>query len=145
MAMGAGGGTGRSVSDMNVTPLIDVLLVLLVIFMIIVPQTAHGLPAIIPQPPKSKSAPPPEQTIVVSIRANPNGQPSYLINQTPFSKSELEPKLVSIFSTRQQRVMFIKADPSLDYGTVAQVINMGHAADVDNIGIITPAVERAAG
>jgi biopolymer transport protein ExbD/biopolymer transport protein TolR len=142
MGMG-GGGTGGAVSEINVTPLIDVLLVLLIIFMVIVPVTPRGLDTLIPQPPKDKTQQPDnENTIVVSIRANGKGEPSYLINQDTFAKSALEPKLAEIFSTRQgsDKVMFVEGDKDLDFGKVAEVIDMGHQADVDNIGIITPRI-----
>jgi biopolymer transport protein ExbD/biopolymer transport protein TolR len=139
--MGGGGGTGKAVSDINVTPLIDVLLVLLIIFMVIVPVTPKGLETLIPQPPKDKSTPPPETTIVVSIQANGKGEPSYLINQDVFAKSQIEPKLAEIFATRNEKVMFVKGDAALDFSKVAEVIDMGHQADVDNIGLITPRVE----
>lgn len=143
MGMGGGGGTNKAVSDINVTPLIDVLLVLLIIFMVIVPITPKGLETLIPQPPKDKSTPPSDTTIVVSIRANGNAEPSYLINQDTFPKAQLEPKLQEIFSTRQgnDKVMFVKGDAALDYAKVAEVIDMGHQAGVDNIGLITPRVE----
>jgi biopolymer transport protein ExbD/biopolymer transport protein TolR len=141
MGMGGGGGTDKAVSDINVTPLIDVLLVLLIIFMVIVPVTPKGLETLIPQPPKDKSAPTPEQTIVVSVQANGKGEPSYLINQDVFAKSQIEPKLAEIFATRQEKVMFVKGDASLDFSKVAEVIDMGHEADVDNIGLITPRIE----
>jgi biopolymer transport protein ExbD/biopolymer transport protein TolR len=142
MGMGGGGGTDKAVSDINVTPLIDVLLVLLIIFMVIVPVTPKGLETLIPQPPKN---PQQEQnndrTIVVSIQANGKGEPSYLINQDVFAKSQLESKLAEIFATRQEKVMFVKGDASLDFGKIAEVIDMGHQAEVDNIGLITPRIE----
>ena|ERR1700761_7004647 len=141
MGMGGGGGTGKAVSDINVTPLIDVLLVLLIIFMVIVPVTPKGLETLIPQPPKDKSAPPVDTTIVVSIQANGKGEPSYLINQDVFAKSQIEPKLAEIFATRQEKVMFVKGDAALDFSKVAEVIDMGHQAEVDNIGLITPRIE----
>jgi biopolymer transport protein ExbD/biopolymer transport protein TolR len=141
MGMTGGGGTNQAVSDINVTPLIDVLLVLLIIFMVIVPVTPKGLETLIPQPPKDKSAPPPDQTIVVSLQANGKGEPSYLINQDQFAKSQIESKLAEIFATRQEKVMFVKGDASLDFSKVAEVIDMGHQADVDNIGLITPRIE----
>jgi biopolymer transport protein ExbD/biopolymer transport protein TolR len=141
MAMG-GGGTGGAVSEINVTPLIDVLLVLLIIFMVIVPVTPHGLDALVPQPPKDKTNSEPDtRTIVVSILDTKGGPPAYKINEDSFNKSELEPKLQSIFSTRQEKVMFVKGDPNVFYGDVAAVIDYGHQAGVDNIGIITPKVE----
>jgi len=138
--MGGGGG-GGSVSEINVTPLIDVLLVLLIIFMVIVPVTPKGLDTLIPQPPKEKTNDLPDpSTIVVSILANPSGEPSYKINETAFNKVDLEPKLLEIFSTRQNKVMFVKGDADVDFGKVADVIDFGHQAGVDSIGIITPRV-----
>ena len=81
MGMGGNGGTGKAVSEINVTPLIDVLLVLLIIFMVIVPAAPNGLNALIPQPPKDTSAPPPDATIVVSVQTDGKGEPSYRVNQ----------------------------------------------------------------
>ena len=141
MAMGGGGGTDKAVSDINVTPLIDVLLVLLIIFMVIVPITPKGLNTLIPQPPKDKNQTEDNQrTIVVQIISNKGAPPSYKINDDDFAKSALEPKLAEIFSTRSEKVMFVKGDGDLDYGKVAEVIDMGHQADVDNIGLLTPRV-----
>src|ERR1700689_4055305 len=104
--MGMGGGnTGGAMSDMNVTPLIDVLLVLLIIFMVIVPVTPKGLNTLIPQPPKNKDQSQPNgRTIVVQIQANGKGEPSFLINETPFAKTALEAQLAQIFATRQEKV-----------------------------------------
>src|SRR5260370_10041264 len=107
--MGMGGGsTGGAMSDMNVTPLIDVLLVLLIIFMVIVPVTPRGLETLVPQPPKEhKEEPENTRTIVVQVRSNGAAAPSYLINDTTFTKRDLEPKLSEIFATRQDKSMLI--------------------------------------
>jgi biopolymer transport protein ExbD/biopolymer transport protein TolR len=141
--MGMGGGnTGGAMSEINVTPMIDVLLVLLIIFMVIVPVTPKGLNTLIPQPPKDKTQDQPnDRTIVVQILANGKGEPSYKINEDDFAKSAIEPKLAEIFATRQEKVMFVKGDAALDFSKVAEVIDMGHEADVDNIGLITPRIE----
>ena len=118
------------------------LLVLLIIFMVIVPVTPKGLNTLVPQPPKNKDqSEPNDRTIVVSIQANGKGEPAYLINQDVFPKSQIEPKLAEIFATRQEKVMFVKGDKDLDFGKVAEVIDFGHQADVDNIGLITPRIE----
>ena len=141
MGMG-GGGTGGAVSEINVTPLIDVLLVLLIIFMVIVPVTPKGLDALVPQPPKDKTSVPDPTTIVVSVLGGKGGTPTYLINQDPYNKADLEARLQQIFSVRATKIMFIKGDPTIYYGPVAEVINIGHKVGVDNIGIITPKVEQ---
>ena len=141
MGMSSGGPGGLS-SDINVTPLIDVLLVLLIIFMVIVPVTPKGLDTLVPQPPKDPSHEQPnDRTIVVQIQANGAGAPSYMINETSFNKQDLLPKLTEIFATRQEKVMFVKGDKDLDFNKVAEVIDFGHQAGVDNIGLITPRVE----
>ena len=141
MGMGGGGGTNKAVSEINVTPLIDVLLVLLIIFMVIVPTTPKGLEALVPQPPKNKETPPDNTATIVVQVLFAGAIPVYKINDQQFAKADIEPKLVQIFSTRQEKVMFVKGDKDLDFGTVAEVIGMGHQADVTNIGIITPQVE----
>ena len=139
MTAGASGGVA---SDINVTPLIDVLLVLLIIFMVIVPTTPKGLEALVPQPPKPNAPPPPEndRTIVVQVEAG-GALPVYKINDQQFPKSDIQPELTKIFETRVEKVMFVKGDKDLNFGSVAEVIGMGHQADVTNIGIITPQVE----
>ena len=141
--MGMGGGNkGGAMSDINVTPMIDVLLVLLIIFMVIVPVTPKGLDTLVPQPPKDPSHEQPnDRTIVVQIQASGAGAPSYMINETSFNKQDLLPKLTEIFATRQEKVMFVKGDKDLDFNKVAEVIDFGHQAGVDNIGLITPRVE----
>jgi biopolymer transport protein ExbD/biopolymer transport protein TolR len=137
-----GGNTGGAVSEINVTPLIDVLLVLLIIFMVIVPVTPKGLETLVPQPPKEHHEEQQnDRTIVVQVRANGAAAPSYLINEQAFAKNDLEPKLTEIFATRQEKVMFVKGDKDLDFSKVAEVIDFGHQAGVDNIGLITPRVE----
>jgi biopolymer transport protein ExbD len=143
MGMTSGGGHGGLSSDINVTPMIDILLVLLIIFMAITPVSPRGLNALVPQPPKDqKQLPDNDKTIVVQITNRPGGgPPGYKINETDVSHEELQAKLTGIFATRATKVMFIKGDPALNFAPVADAIDIGKAAGVDHIGIMTPKVE----
>lgn len=141
MGMGGGGGGGVS-SDINVTPMIDVLLVLIIIFMVIQPTAPKGLEALAPQPPKTTAPPPPtnDSTIVVQVLSS-GGIPTYKINETPYQKQDLVSELTRIFEVRSDKVMFVKGSPDLNYGPIAEVIGYGKQANVTSIGIITPQVE----
>jgi len=133
MGMAVGGGGGVK-SDINMTPMIDVLLVLIIIFMVITPLTPKGLEAIVPQPPPPGT--PPSQsdtrTVVVSVDANHQ----LLINQEPSDYDKLGGRLEEIFKTRAERVVFIKGDPSLEYSWVAKVIDIAHGAGIDKVGLM---------
>jgi biopolymer transport protein ExbD len=124
------------------TPMIDILLVLLIIFMVIVPVTPKGLDALVPQPPKNpeKQSQPNDRTIVVQVLHVPGGTPQYKINETPYAKGDLLPRLTEIYANRAERIMFVKGDDDLNFAYVAEVIDIGRAANVDHIGLMTPQI-----
>ena len=141
--MGMTYGGKEAKAEINVTPLIDVLLVLLIIFMVIQSVASSGLGALIPQPPKTPSLVEPNpETIVVQVLGDKSNGVSYKINEASFAKTDVEPKLVEIFAGRSSKVLFVKGDAGLDFSAVAAVIDSAHRAGVDQIGILTPRAGR---
>ena len=136
------GSSGGAMGDINVTPMIDILLVLLIIFMVIVPVTPKGLDALVPQPPKDKQQQqqPNDRTIVVQVLYRAGQAPAYKINETDVNRSDLLAKLTDIYSNRAERVMFVKGDDDVDWRYVADVIDIGRSANVDHIGLMTPKI-----
>ena len=139
MAMAVGGSKNGPRCDINMTPMIDILLVLLIIFMVITPLTPHGLEALAPEPPDKKNQPPPDQdrTVVIVI----DKDKSMHINQEDTDMDKLGPRLEQIFKTRAERVVFVKGDPDLEYQTVARAIDTAKGAQIDKIGLMTPKLE----
>jgi biopolymer transport protein TolR len=138
MAMSMGG-SGASAPQMNVTPLIDVLLVLIIIFMVIVAQSKEkGFKTEIPQPPANPdSAPPPVRTVVIQLDDAKGGAvPLLKINQQDVSWQELKTQLSDIFKTRAEKVAFVQGDDEVNFEYVAYVIDTARDAGVERVGLL---------
>jgi len=133
------GGHGGPKSDINMTPMIDVLLVLIIIFMVIVPLVPKGLEALVPQPPppNQKANESDQRTVVIVIDKNH----SFMINQDAVDLNNLGSRLSDIFKTRAERVVFVKGAPELEFQWVAKAIDIAHGAGIDKVGLMTAKVE----
>jgi biopolymer transport protein TolR len=125
-------------SEINVTPMIDVLLVLLIIFMVIVPTISKGEAAAVPKPAMNDGG---GAAVVLEVLKDGANAVKYRINEQAVAQGELQARLSAIYANRAQRVLFLKGDDTLSFTQMAEVIDIGHAAGIDQIGLMTPGVQ----
>jgi biopolymer transport protein ExbD len=134
-------GTGQNGPELNVTPFIDILLVLLIIFIVIATSMgSKGEQALIPQP-STEHTPPPADVRAVVIRLLPapdGGRPQLRINKDPVSWAELHDRLFAIYAARVEKVAFVQADKDVTFDYVAEVIDTVHSINVDKVGLMQP-------
>jgi biopolymer transport protein TolR len=130
MAMGMGGKRG-SISDINMTPMIDVLLVLLIIFMVVQQGLQRGLSVQVP-PVEDRPVDPSPESLVLEVE--PGGR--YLLNRQPVAAGQLEKTLTAVFAERQRKVLFVKGAESLSYGDVVGAVDASRAAGVQVVGLV---------
>ena len=138
---GPSGGNNLS-TEINVTPLIDVLLVMLIIFMMIVPEMPRGLKSALPSPASGAAVDEAaDHPILVEVKSGPTTA-LYVVDGADVKQAELVSSLAKLLSQTSARQMLLKADASLDFGVIAGVIDAGHAAGAESVGLITPRIER---
>jgi len=136
MSMMAGARNARS-CEINVTPLIDVLLVLLIIFMVVLPEHHFGEKTLVPQPNTENVKPQPETPIVIQLKdVGESKRPDLKINQEAVAWDALEARLRAVYELRQDRVAFVKGDPEVDFEYIAEAIDITHHAGADRIGLM---------
>ena len=122
-----------AMAGINITPLIDILLVLLVIFMVITPNTPTGLEASVPQPPPPGPQPVRNEVLVLSL----DGAGKLTLNQEPIATETLIPRLQDVLRTRSDRTVFIRAGNELLYNEVAKLIDATRGAGASKVGLLT--------
>jgi biopolymer transport protein TolR len=132
------GGKGGAFAEMNVVPLIDILLVLLVIFMII-PHEQKGLVAQIPQPAPSTSPALPDEGVIV-VQVQNSGE--LRINEQPVTWDDLGNRLEDIFKLRATKVAFIRGDALVEFALVARIVDVMHGSGI-SVGLLTPGLEQS--
>jgi biopolymer transport protein TolR len=137
MGISLGGSKLGPVSEMNVVPLIDILLVLLIIFMAVCPQIEYGLPADLPQQTVSEPLPQPG-VVVVEV----SGDGTLRINQNPVEWQDLQARLEEIFRMRARRVAFLRGDSALEFGVIARAMDVMRGSGITTVGLMTPELEN---
>ena len=131
MAMGGGNPSGGLTNEINVTPMIDVLLVLLIIFMMVIPMSRKAIDLQLPDPTPDNTpqGPPPSQIVLEVLPGN-----TYRVNSQPIAKNDLAKRLKEIYDPRPDKIIFIKGDPTVKYSDVIFAMDVARGAGVKVIG-----------
>jgi biopolymer transport protein ExbD len=125
------GGSGNLTNEPNVTPMIDVLLVLLIIFMLVVPMSRKAIDLQLPDPTEQQSSATPPPQIVLEVLPGEK----YLVNKEPLSKTALTKRLKEIYDGRPEKIIFVKGDPKVKYSDVIFAMDVARGAGVKVIGV----------
>ena len=141
MAMDVGGAKGGLKADINVTPLVDVMLVLLIIMMLVAPMLQKGVDVRLPQASNSSDKPETQEQTVIAVAADRR----LFLNSVPVREDDLRQKVTEVLETKKEKVVLIKADVDAPYSTVMSTMDKLREAQIENVGLITEKKIRAGG
>lgn len=130
-------------AEINVTPLIDVLLTLIITFLVITPTAPRGEQALLPHPADSNNPTAPERTVVVQVSDSGTLTPKLQINYQDVSWDELQARLQEIYTLRAEKVLFVRADRDVDWKFAAQVVGIAHDAGIGSVGLMSASAVNA--
>jgi len=141
MGMGSGGGRGEVTSDINVTPMADVMLVLLIIFMVVTPMLQKGAPVEMAKTRNPVDMPAADHDDAVQVAVTRDGK--FWLNQDKVTLDELAAKVNDLLATKMDKTIFVKSDFRAKYGDVVQVVDTIRNAGVDKVGLLTERIDDA--
>jgi biopolymer transport protein TolR len=141
MAMDLGGAKGGVKSDINVTPLVDVMLVLLIIMMLVAPMLQQGVAVRLPTAANTTDKPETQEQTVLAISKDK----SFYLNAKPVTEGEMATRLNELLENKKEKIVLIKADEEVEYGAVMQAMDQLRNAGIEDIGLITERKKGAEG
>jgi len=139
MAMDVGGAKGGLKADINVTPLVDVMLVLLIIMMLVAPMLQKGVDVKLPQAANSVDKPETQDQVVIAITASKG----IYLNAIPVREDELRQKVLEVLETKKEKIVLIKGDEDAPYSAIMAAMDQLRQAQIENIGLVTERKVRA--
>jgi biopolymer transport protein TolR len=141
MSMDAGGSKGKLKADINVTPLVDVMLVLLIIMMLIAPMLQQGAAVTLPEAANTGDKPDTQDQTVVAI----DSRGAFYVNAIPVAQDDLIPRVQRVLEDKKEKIVYLKGDKDAKYAAIMDAMDAFRKAQIENIALITEKKQKPAG